>query len=194
MKATVIVFVATLAAVLAAPLEYEQFEQYDQQYGQQYGQELGQQYGQQLGQQYGQQYGQQFGQQSVGGSSQSEYPLVHKEFYYVKAADKDFKEESKQFVIGKPRKDYRVVFVKAPSTQPKVKYHLKQAPQEEKTVVYVFAKKDKPLGRENFSLSGETIRHKPEVHFLKFSRDQESAAAKQQISRKFNIFSTIYQN
>ncbi|XP_061400367.1 uncharacterized protein LOC133336083 [Musca vetustissima] len=106
--------------------------------------------------------GSSFGGSSLGGSSfggssnyQSashsaghfEAPLVHKQFITVAAPeDNDSLSKSKHLVIGRPQKNYRVVFIKAPSSNnANVKLSAEYAPQEEKTVIYVLSKKDSAL-------------------------------------------------
>ncbi|XP_036320277.1 glycine, alanine and asparagine-rich protein-like [Rhagoletis pomonella] len=121
-----------------------------------------------------------------GGRQQSggfEAPLVHKQFITVSAPeDHESLEQSKHFVIGRPQKNYRVVFIKAPSSSSaNVKLSAEYAPQEEKTVIYVLSKKDSTLEVNDIATPAPTVPAKPEVFFIKYKTEEEAHHAQQQI-------------
>uniref|UniRef100_T1H533 DUF243 domain-containing protein n=1 Tax=Megaselia scalaris TaxID=36166 RepID=T1H533_MEGSC len=67
-----------------------------------------------------------------------EAPLITKQFYLHSAPeDHSTIQKTKHIVLGRPQKNYRVVFIKNPSSN-NANVHLSAefAPQEEKTVIY----------------------------------------------------------
>lgn len=123
------------------------------------------------------------GQQQTG---VFEAPLVHKQFITVSAPeDHESLEKTKHFVIGRPQKNYRVVFIKAPSSSSaNVKLSAEYAPQEEKTVIYVLSKKDSSLEVNDIATPAPTVPAKPEVFFIKYKTEEEAHHAQQQIQGK----------
>lgn len=112
-----------------------------------------------------------------------EAPLVHKQFITVAAPEEhENLERVKHLVIGRPQKNYRVVFIKAPSSSSaNVKLSAEYAPKEEKTVIYVLSKKDSTLEVNDIATPAPTIPSKPEVFFIKYKTEAEASHAQQQI-------------
>lgn len=115
-----------------------------------------------------------------------EAPIVHKQFITVAAPEEhESLERVKHLVIGRPQKNYRVVFIKAPSSSSaNVKLSAEYAPKEEKTVIYVLSKKDSTLEVNDIATPAPTIPSKPEVFFIKYKTDAEASHAQQQIQGK----------
>lgn len=124
-------------------------------------------------------------QQATG---QFEAPFVHKQFISVAAPeDNENLERTKHLVIGRPQKNYRVVFIKAPSSSnANVKLSAEYAPQEEKTVIYVLSKKDSSLEVSDIATPAPTVPSKPEVFFIKYKTEEEAQHAQKQIQG--NVF------
>lgn len=109
---------------------------------------------------------------------------VEKHFYYISAHDEPEQVEHKHFVIGHPKKDYRVIFIKAPSVNTKHKYTIEVPPQHEKTAIYVLAKKNEALNHEDFTVTSSTHTNKPEVFFVKYKNEDEIELAQKEIQGK----------
>lgn len=114
-------------------------------------------------------------------------PVVRKQFYLISAPDdSDSQPKQKHLVLGRPQKNYRVVFIKAPgSDNANVKYSAEYAPQEEKTVIYVLSKKDSELDANDIATPAPTEPSKPEVFFIKYKTPEEAEAAQREIQSKF---------
>lgn len=113
-------------------------------------------------------------------------PIVRKQFYTISAPD-DSGDQPKQkhLVLGRPQKNYRVVFIKAPgSDNANVKYSAEYAPQEDKTVIYVLSKKEKELDASDIATPEPTEASKPEVFFIKYRTPEEADAAQREIQSK----------
>jgi hypothetical protein len=107
-------------------------------------------------------------------------------------------EENEEVQLGKNldsnipiRKNYRIVFIKAPSQNLKItSAALKQAQaaNEEKTVIYVLSKKpDVTEIQQQLSLSqAEPKVHKPEVYFIKYKTTEEAQRAQQEIQAQYD--------
>jgi len=110
-------------------------------------------------------------------------PIIHKQFFTVAAPEEhENLERSKHLVIGRPQKNYRVVFIKAPSSSnANVRLSAEYAPKEEKTVIYVLSKKDNQLEVNDIATPAPTVPSKPEVFFIKYKTDAEASHAQQQI-------------
>ncbi|XP_061398478.1 keratin, type II cytoskeletal 2 epidermal-like [Musca vetustissima] len=117
-----------------------------------------------------------------------EAPLVHKQFITVAAPeDNDSLSKSKHLVIGRPQKNYRVVFIKAPSSNnANVKLSAEYAPQEEKTVIYVLSKKDSALEVNDIATPAPTVPSKPEIFFIKYKTEAEAQHAQRQIQAEYD--------
>ncbi|KAL7744906.1 hypothetical protein ACLKA6_007183 [Drosophila palustris] len=117
-----------------------------------------------------------------------ESPIVHKQFITVAAPEEhENLERVKHLVIGRPQKNYRVVFIKAPSSSSaNVKLSAEYAPKEEKTVIYVLSKKDSTLEVNDIATPAPTIPSKPEVFFIKYKTEAEASHAQQQIQAEYD--------
>ncbi|XP_018800600.1 PREDICTED: uncharacterized protein LOC108976135 [Bactrocera latifrons] len=133
-------------------------------------------------------------QQSFGGdkylppSQPTAEPIITKQFFLVSAPeDSEEQTRSKHFVIGRPQKNYRVVFIKAPSSDnANLKLTAEYAPQEEKTVIYVLSKKDNELNIGEIGTPAPTQPTKPEVFFIKYKTPEEAAAAQKEIQEQYD--------
>uniref|UniRef100_A0A1I8MTF8 DUF243 domain-containing protein n=1 Tax=Musca domestica TaxID=7370 RepID=A0A1I8MTF8_MUSDO len=143
--------------------------------------------------------GSSFGGSSFGGASSGyhgsshssghfEAPLVHKQFITVSAPeDNESLSKTKHLVIGRPQKNYRVVFIKAPSSNnANVKLSAEYAPKEEKTVIYVLTKKDSALEINDIATPAPTVPSKPEVFFIKYKTEAEAQHAQRQIQSEYD--------
>ncbi|XP_037814564.1 uncharacterized protein LOC119605491 [Lucilia sericata] len=115
-------------------------------------------------------------------------PIVRKQFYVVSAPeDDDNQPKNKHLVLGRPQKNYRVVFIKAPNSgNGNVKYSAEFAPQEEKTVIYVLSKKDNELDASDIATPAPTTASKPEVFFIKYKTDEEAQQAQKEIQGEYD--------
>ncbi|XP_016923763.2 glycine, alanine and asparagine-rich protein [Drosophila suzukii] len=115
-------------------------------------------------------------------------PIIHKQFFTVAAPEEhENLERSKHLVIGRPQKNYRVVFIKAPSSSnANVRLSAEYAPKEEKTVIYVLSKKDNQLEVNDIATPAPTVPSKPEVFFIKYKTDAEASHAQQQIQAEYD--------
>lgn len=109
-------------------------------------------------------------------------PIVTKHFY-VHAAPEDPEEQAgPRFVqLGRARKTYKVIFIKAPSYGASSQIIPIPAQNEEKTIVYVLSKK--PDFNQNIQLPEQPVTEpsKPDVFFIKYKTQQEAESARQQI-------------
>ncbi|XP_037808524.1 LOW QUALITY PROTEIN: uncharacterized protein LOC119601582 [Lucilia sericata] len=92
---------------------------------------------------------------------------------------------------GPIRKNYRIVFIKAPSQNLKLNLDaLKraQASNEEKTVIYVLSKKPDLANIQNqlSAVQTEQKAHKPEVYFIKYKTQEEANRAQQEIQAQYD--------
>ncbi|XP_067639239.1 uncharacterized protein [Eurosta solidaginis] len=96
-------------------------------------------------------------------------------------------EKTKHFVIGRPQKNYRVVFIKEPSSSAaNVKLSAEYAPQEEKTVIYVLTKKDSTLKVNDIATPAPKKPSKPEVVFIKYKTEEEAHHVQQKIQAEYD--------
>ena len=114
-------------------------------------------------------------------------PLIRKQFLVVSAPeDNDGQAKTKHLVLGRPQKNYRVVFIKAPAgDNANVKYSAEFAPQEEKTAIYVLSKKDNELEAKDIATPAPSEPSKPEVFFIKYKTDEEALKAQEDIQCRF---------
>ncbi|XP_075157464.1 uncharacterized protein LOC142230715 [Haematobia irritans] len=115
-------------------------------------------------------------------------PIVRKQFYVISAPeDNENQGKTKHLVLGRPQKNYRVVFIKAPNSGAgNVKYSAEFAPQEEKTVIYVLNKKENELDASDIATPAPTTPSKPEVFFIKYKTDEEAHQAQQEIQAEYD--------
>uniref|UniRef100_A0A1A9ZIE6 DUF243 domain-containing protein n=1 Tax=Glossina pallidipes TaxID=7398 RepID=A0A1A9ZIE6_GLOPL len=115
-------------------------------------------------------------------------PIIHKQFYLISAPeDPDPQGAKRHLVLGRPQKNYRVVFIKAPSSGAEnIKYSAEFAPQEEKTVIYVLSKKENELSANDISTPPPIPASKPEVFFIKYKTEQEAQQAQKEIQDEYD--------
>ncbi|XP_018800601.1 PREDICTED: uncharacterized protein LOC108976136 [Bactrocera latifrons] len=116
--------------------------------------------------------------------SEQQAPLINKQFYTISAPE-DNVTKSKHLVLGKPQKNFRVIFIKAP-TPDNVKYSAEFAPQEEKTVIYVLHKKGEDIDAANIGTPAPTVPSKPEVFFIKYKTPEEAQQAQKEIQDQYD--------
>lgn len=103
-------------------------------------------------------------------------PIIQKHIY-VHVPPPEPVEEQQRFVSQAlaPRKNYKIIFIKAPSA-PAISQQILQQQQEvqEKTIVYVLVKK--PDEQEALTLAGfaPTKPSKPEVYFIKYKTQKDA--------------------
>ncbi|XP_058982661.1 uncharacterized protein LOC101890858 [Musca domestica] len=115
-------------------------------------------------------------------------PLITKRFFIHSAPqDEGVEVQEHDIAVGTPRKNYNVVFVKAPTEkQQKVKVRVIPAVNEEKTAVYVLSKKaDAPIV-ETFVQEPVTTTSKPEVAFIKYRTNEEAEHAQHHIQAEYD--------
>ncbi|XP_036344355.1 putative mediator of RNA polymerase II transcription subunit 15 [Rhagoletis pomonella] len=115
-------------------------------------------------------------------------PIITKQFFLVSAPEESEEQtRTKHIVIGRPQKNYRVVFIKAPSPEnANLKLTAEYAPQEEKTVIYVLSKKANELNIDEISTPAPTQPTKPEIFFIKYKTPEEAAAAQKEIQEQYD--------
>lgn len=115
-------------------------------------------------------------------------PIVRKQFYVISAPeDNENQGKTKHLVLGRPQKNYRVVFIKAPNSGAgNIKYSAEFAPQEEKTVIYVLNKKDDDLDASDIATPAPATPSKPEVFFIKYKTDDEAQQAQKEIQAEYD--------
>ncbi|XP_064537136.1 uncharacterized protein TwdlZ [Drosophila montana] len=121
-------------------------------------------------------------------------PIITKQFYSVSAAEdsEELQPRSKHLLIGRATRNYRVIFIRAPSAQSEaVKYTAELAPQEERTVIYVLSRKQPEL--EVHDIQPPRQQHqqqqssdKPEVFFIRYKTNEEAAAAQREIQTQYD--------
>ncbi|KAM7361060.1 uncharacterized protein ACRADG_009542 [Cochliomyia hominivorax] len=118
--------------------------------------------------------------------------IVSKDIYIHSAPEEIEEVGVNQGVEAGPlRKNYRIVFIKAPTHNLKLNLNsLKraQAQNEEKTVIYVLSKKP-DLGNLQSQLAAvqtEQKAHKPEVYFIKYKTQEEANRAQQEIQAQYD--------
>uniref|UniRef100_A0A1A9X5C1 DUF243 domain-containing protein n=1 Tax=Glossina brevipalpis TaxID=37001 RepID=A0A1A9X5C1_9MUSC len=115
-------------------------------------------------------------------------PIIHKQFYLISAPeDPESQGTKRHLILGRPQKNYRVVFIKAPSSGGEnIKYSAEFAPQEEKTVIYVLSKKENELSANDISTPAPIPASKPEVFFIKYKTEQEAQQAQKEIQDEYD--------
>lgn len=129
-------------------------------------------------------------QQSQYNSHQQQHaaPIVTKRFYIHSAPEEEDNEIDERFItIGKPRKNYNIVFIRAPHKAPsKTKLKIVPAINEDKTVIYVLAKKPTESEIEAHVQEYATTTAKPEVYFIKYKTNEEAAHAQHTIQAQYD--------
>ncbi|XP_017140227.1 adenylate cyclase, terminal-differentiation specific [Drosophila miranda] len=139
---------------------------------------------------YSQQSHQHQYQQQQQQQLQQQQHLVSKDIYVHVPPAEDPEEHYPQpaLPIAPPRKHYRIVFIKAPTPSvSKAALRIKQAPVEEKTIIYVLTKKPDPL---DLQAALEEVApkqpSKPEVFFIKYKTQEEAAHAQRTIQAQYD--------
>ncbi|KAH8313169.1 hypothetical protein KR067_001311, partial [Drosophila pandora] len=119
--------------------------------------------------------------------------IVTKDIYIHSAPEEneEFRQDEPQLDNVPIRKNYRIVFIKAPSQN--LKYTaaaLKraQSSNEEKTVIYVLSKKPDltEIQQQLQVTQTESKVHKPEVYFIKYKTQEEAQRAQQEIQAQYD--------
>ncbi|XP_075170255.1 uncharacterized protein LOC142242574 [Haematobia irritans] len=114
---------------------------------------------------------------------------------YIHSAPEEVEEIGNEAGAGQAagpiRKNYRIVFIKAPSQNVKLNLDaLKraQASNEEKTVIYVLSKKPDfgDIQSQLAAVQNEQKSHKPEVFFIKYKTQEEANRAQQEIQAQYD--------
>ncbi|TDG43765.1 hypothetical protein AWZ03_009832 [Drosophila navojoa] len=115
-------------------------------------------------------------------------PIISKHFYLHTAPEDHDEQQIVRYVnVGKPQKNYRVVFINAPaSTTSKAKIIANVAPVEEKTAIYVLSKKSNALDVSAEVVTQRPVTNKPEVYFIKYKTPAEAAHAQQTIQANYD--------
>ncbi|XP_037724869.1 uncharacterized protein LOC119556621 [Drosophila subpulchrella] len=118
-------------------------------------------------------------------------PIITKQFYSISPVEdpEDFEPKTKHLVIGQPRRNYRVIFIRAPAgNSDQVKYTAELAPQEERTVIYVLTRKQTELEATDIvaPLAKPLAEQKPDVFFIKYKSNDEAAAAQREIQTQYD--------
>lgn len=112
---------------------------------------------------------------------------ITKHFYLHTAPEDHDEQQIVRYVnVGRPQKNYRVVFINAPaSTASKAKIIANVAPVEDKTAIYVLSKKSNDLDVSAEVVTQAPVHNKPEVFFIKYKTPAEAAHAQQTIQGRF---------
>ncbi|XP_016932272.1 transcription factor sma-9 [Drosophila suzukii] len=119
--------------------------------------------------------------------------IVTKDIYIHSAPEEteELRQDEPQLENVPIRKNYRIVFIKAPSQN--LKYTaaaLKraQSSNEEKTVIYVLSKKPDltEIQQQLQVTQSEAKVHKPEVYFIKYKTQEEAQRAQQEIQAQYD--------
>uniref|UniRef100_A0A6P4E678 Uncharacterized protein LOC108039472 n=1 Tax=Drosophila rhopaloa TaxID=1041015 RepID=A0A6P4E678_DRORH len=118
-------------------------------------------------------------------------PIITKQFYSISPAEdpEDVEPKTRHLVIGQPRRNYRVIFIRAPgANSERVKYTAELAPQEERTVIYVLTRKQQELEATDIVAPQEKLQaeQKPDVFFIKYKTNDEAAAAQKEIQTQYD--------
>lgn len=115
-------------------------------------------------------------------------PLVTKHFYLHSApVDHDEQQVVRYINIGRPQKNYRVVFIDSPSSNAnKAKIIANVAPTEEKTAIYVLSKKTNALDINAEVVTPAPVNNKPEVFFIKYKTPEEAVHAQHTIQAQYD--------
>lgn len=115
-------------------------------------------------------------------SPQQLQPIVTKHFYVHAAPEDPEENEGPRYVqIGRPRKNYKVIFIKAPTYGSSSQIIPVLPPTEDKTIVYVLSKK--PTFNQNIQLPEPPVTEpsKPDVFFIKYKTAEEAQQAQEKI-------------
>ncbi|XP_017081779.1 uncharacterized protein LOC108115043 [Drosophila eugracilis] len=127
---------------------------------------------------------------NVGHHSQPQQQLISKDIYvHVPPADEpEIGYPQSVLPPAPPRKHYRIVFIKTPTpSATKTALRIKEAPVEEKTIIYVLTKKTDPLDLQTAieKIAPKQI-SKPEVFFIKYKTQEEAEHAQRTIQAQYD--------
>lgn len=116
-------------------------------------------------------------------------PIVTKDFYFHAAPEEPEEQAGPRFVqVGRARKNYKVIFIKAP-TYGSSQQIIPVLPQnEEKTIVYVLSKKPTLSQEVQIPEQPVTEPSKPDVFFIKYKNQEEAQKAQQHIQGRYIFF------
>ncbi|EDW65531.2 LOW QUALITY PROTEIN: uncharacterized protein Dvir_GJ19307 [Drosophila virilis] len=129
---------------------------------------------------------------AAGESFATPAPIITKQFYSVSAAEdsEELQPRTKHLLIGRAMRNYRVIFIRAPSAQSEaVKYTAELAPQEERTLIYVLSRKQPELEAHDIQTPRQhqqSSSDKPEVFFIRYKTNEEAAAAQREIQTQYD--------
>lgn len=109
-------------------------------------------------------------------------PIITKSFYFESAPEEPEEEQQPRYVnLGRAQKNYKVIFIKAPTYGINSQIIPIVPANEEKTIIYVLSKK--PEHNQNVELpsTSTTEATKPDVFFIKYKSEQEALDAQQKI-------------
>lgn len=137
--------------------------------------------------------GQSLQQPSYQNFPQQQQTIITKDIY-IHSAPEDLEQETglnNQYENTPIRKNYRIVFIKAPSQNLNfATAALKRAQpnHEEKTVIYVLSKKPdlSEVQQQLAQVNNEQKSHKPEVYFIKYRTQEEAQRAQQEIQAQYD--------
>ncbi|XP_034671348.1 uncharacterized protein LOC117903434 [Drosophila subobscura] len=123
-------------------------------------------------------------------------PIITKQFYSISPAEEpeELQPRTKHLVIGQPRRNYRIIFIRAPSaSSEQLKYTAELAPQEERTVIYVLTRQPQELQAEDIVAPQQqqqqpaaAAEQKPDIFFIKYRTNEEAAAAQREIQTQYD--------
>ncbi|XP_017119992.1 mediator of RNA polymerase II transcription subunit 15 [Drosophila elegans] len=119
--------------------------------------------------------------------------IVTKDIYIHSAPEEteELRQDEPQLESVPIRKNYRIVFIKAPSQNLKhtaAALKRAQSSNEEKTVIYVLSKKPDlaEIQQQLQVTQSEAKVHKPEVYFIKYKTQEEAQRAQQEIQAQYD--------
>uniref|UniRef100_A0A1I8NXF2 DUF243 domain-containing protein n=1 Tax=Stomoxys calcitrans TaxID=35570 RepID=A0A1I8NXF2_STOCA len=133
-----------------------------------------------------------FSMQATGGATSADFhnqqPVITKRFFIHSAPeDEDTEIDQRDIVVGAPRKNFNVVFIKSSSArQHKAKIRVIPAVNEDKTVIYVLTKKSDRAEIDAHVVEPATTTTKPEVFFIKYKTNEEAKHAQRNIQAQYD--------
>lgn len=113
-------------------------------------------------------------------------PIITKQFYVYAAPEEEDVNQAPRYVpIGRPQKNYNIIFIKTPQYGLNSQVIPVVQPNEEKTIVYVLSKK--PSFNQDIQLPPVPVTEpaKPDVFFIKYKNDKEALEAQQKIQGNY---------
>lgn len=113
-------------------------------------------------------------------------PIITKSFYFEAAPEEPEEQHGPRFVsVGRAQKNYKVIFIKAPTYGLNSQIIPVLPQNEEKTIIYVLSKK--PELNQDIELPPvpTTEPTKPEIFFVKYKSEQEALDAQHKIKHVY---------